>query len=365
MVRRTVVVVEPRHHALIAGTGRAGTSFLVRFLDACGVPCGDLDDLAFFDDANAGLERGLLDAGDTYLVKDPWFVEYMHQVNPAEIALDVLILPVRELRMAAMSRVRLERAHILSAGRAGADQRTWGNVPGGVLYSLGVQDQERVLAVGQAELITWALSRSVPMIMLHYPRLVTERDYLIEALWPWLSRFCDRATAEDAFKRIAAARPWATEVPADAVDPEESELVADLRVEIEALATANRRLVDALEARRLELEGVHLAHRSWLDSISARHDGLVRELEESRSRAAAFEQDLCRAQGQLEDNSLQMAHLEHERELAARHAEHLEHVICSLREAVDALGHEADALRRSRSYRLGQSLTAPVRTVLR
>ncbi len=48
----------PRHHLLIAGTGRAGTSFLVRWLAAAGLRThlASHDTPMWDDDANAGLE---------------------------------------------------------------------------------------------------------------------------------------------------------------------------------------------------------------------------------------------------------------------------------------------------------------------
>ena len=50
----------PRAHAVIAGTGRAGTTFLVEFLGACGLDVGAaLEDDRRFERARAGRETAL------------------------------------------------------------------------------------------------------------------------------------------------------------------------------------------------------------------------------------------------------------------------------------------------------------------
>ena len=70
-----------RRHAVIAGTGRAGTSFLVRFLKACGLDTGATE-MPFDARARAGLERNLLDEGAAYVVKDPWLFVVLRSDRP-------------------------------------------------------------------------------------------------------------------------------------------------------------------------------------------------------------------------------------------------------------------------------------------
>ena len=71
----------PERHLVIAGTGRAGTSFLVRYLTELGLDTtltrkGDAAD--WDTEANAGLED-LVVAGKSlpYVVKSPWIGEYV------------------------------------------------------------------------------------------------------------------------------------------------------------------------------------------------------------------------------------------------------------------------------------------------
>ena len=70
-----------RTHLFIAGTGRAGTSFLVRFLNEVGLDTtlGRLGEQAFWDEnANAGLEDTPLSRDREklpYVIKSPWLYQ--------------------------------------------------------------------------------------------------------------------------------------------------------------------------------------------------------------------------------------------------------------------------------------------------
>ena len=190
---------------VIAGTGRAGTSFLVRFLGECGLDVGSSDD--FFDDrAKAGLEHRLLSDGVPYVVKDPWLFTYGDNIDPAVIEIDALLVPVRELMAAATSRILQERIAMAEGHWASLPPREVnGTVTGGAVYSLDPVDEARILAVGFHRLIYWATARQVPLYLLEFPRTVNDGEYLIETLWPWLHAHCDRERARTAF--LAAADP--------------------------------------------------------------------------------------------------------------------------------------------------------------
>jgi hypothetical protein len=206
------VVVEPvslgqgdtaRHHVVIAGTGRAGTSFLVRFLGECGLDTGPSNSL-FDQRARAGLEHNLLDDEAPYIVKDPWLFAYCEQIDPGAIAIDALLVPVRELMAAATSRMLQERAAMAEGPWANLPSSDVnGIVPGGAVYSLDPVDEARILAVGFHRLIHWATARQLPLFLLEFPRAVKDREYLIESLWPWLSGHCDRQRALAAFAAVA------------------------------------------------------------------------------------------------------------------------------------------------------------------
>jgi hypothetical protein len=204
---RTVVTKSdggPRHHVAIAGTGRAGSSFLVRFFAACGLDVGPPGE--WYDRARAGLESYLLDEAAPYVVKDPSLFTYCDEVDPSAVVVDALIVPMRDLSAAAISRVLQERIGM-------AENTYWRDRPprevrdgpeiGGVIYSLDPVDQARLLAVGFHQLVYWATVREIPLFLLEFPRIVADRDYLVENLWPWLQTHCTKDQARSAFEATA------------------------------------------------------------------------------------------------------------------------------------------------------------------
>lgn len=188
---------------MIAGTGRAGTSFLVRFLETCGIETGSNED--WYDRARAGLENYLLDESAPYLVKDPSLFTYCEAIDLQAIAIDALIVPMRDLSAAAESRLLQERISLSDThqwrDRPPKDVRD--SVPGGIIFSLHPIDQERLLAVGFYRLIHWAVSNGISLFLLDFPRAVEDGPYLIETLWPWLGLHCSREQADAAFEVTA------------------------------------------------------------------------------------------------------------------------------------------------------------------
>jgi len=194
---------EPRHHVVIAGTGRAGTSFLVHFFSACGLDVGETDG-EWLDRARAGLERNLLTGDAPYVVKDPWFFSYCQEIDSNRIAVDALVVPVRDLLSAATSRLLQEQiAAVEQSAPAGSPAGLRASVDAGIVYSTDPIDQARILAVGFHELIYWATASSIPLFLLAFPRSVEDADYLIGVLWPVLAPHCTAEAARAAFARTA------------------------------------------------------------------------------------------------------------------------------------------------------------------
>ncbi|WP_323118368.1 hypothetical protein [Burkholderia alba] len=173
------------HHLVIAGTGRAGTSFLVQYLTACGLdtrltanPHEQLD-----ENANAGLEDVLVqDSQLPYVVKSPWLFEMVNDlVARTDITLDAVIIPMRNLVEAATSRVILEMRARYGNEQLPQDATHWENwaeTPGGVIYSLNPVDQARILALGFHETVRALVEKDIPIIFLDFPRLINDPEYL-------------------------------------------------------------------------------------------------------------------------------------------------------------------------------------------
>ena len=184
-----------RHHLVIAGTGRSGTSFLVRYLHHLGLETEltRTSSRPVWDEtSNAGLETNLLVEADApYVVKSPWFFEFIDEVLArTDIEIDAAIIPMRDLEAAASSRSILElqkiHSHYAAMAHMSRTWETWGVVPGGILYSLNPLDQARLLAVGFHKVLQRLVEADIPIVLLAFPRMVQDGDYLFGKLSPLL-----------------------------------------------------------------------------------------------------------------------------------------------------------------------------------
>lgn len=126
-----------KRHLIIGGTGRSGTSLLVKYLTECGLETHLSRNPNFWWDENAeaGLENLPLPEDDSpYVIKSPWLFECVNAlVQRKDITVDAVIMPVRDLVEAAASRSILE----LRARHVASDYfdemktwETWGVTPG-------------------------------------------------------------------------------------------------------------------------------------------------------------------------------------------------------------------------------------------
>jgi hypothetical protein len=202
---QTESVIEPRHHLLIAGTGRAGTSVLVRILTACGFDTElSRNAGAFWDDtASAGLETiPLLPGEHPYVVKSPWSFQFVRQLlNDPTVRLDHVLVPVRSLGEATASRIVLDVQQLYRNQPALLDlEEDWTantSTPGGVIYSLEPLDVARFLAHSFHLLIEVLVERDIPVHLLAFPRFCTDLDYLLRVLAPVLPGGVDQATLKE------------------------------------------------------------------------------------------------------------------------------------------------------------------------
>jgi hypothetical protein len=178
-----------RHHCIISGTGRAGTTALVRLLTRLGLETGfDPDKMQVDENANAGLERQLFEDDAPYIVKSPWICTYIHEiVDRADLIIDSAIVPMREIGLAAESRRRVHGKH-----------RIMDAVIGGLWNVERPEDQERELGQQFFNLIFHLSRKDVPIVFLQFPRLVDDADYLYEKLSRVLS-LPGRETFREAF----------------------------------------------------------------------------------------------------------------------------------------------------------------------
>jgi hypothetical protein len=181
-----------RHHVIISGTGRAGTTFLVQLLTALGLDTGFYNHTSYMapnrrhadglynvkkkmdPKSNAGLELDIRQANAPYIVKSPWLCDYLDEaILGNQIVIDHAIIPMRDLYSAAESR----RAVARNAHTTPPDE-----VVGGLMHTRAPEEQESILAQMLHSLLFVIAKHDIPVTVLHFPRLVNEPEYLYKKI---------------------------------------------------------------------------------------------------------------------------------------------------------------------------------------
>lgn len=184
-----------RHHVLISGTGRAGTSFLVQLLTNLGLNTGyTAGSFALDPIARAGLEFDARDANAPYIVKSPWICDYIEELLGDEsVHVDHVIIPVRNFEAAAASRAHVQKINTgIEDGAA--------PVPGGLWHTDKAVDQVGVLQQRFTRLVEQLVRHDVNMTFIWYPRLAQDAAYLRSKLANALP-MPDAKTFDDVFAK--------------------------------------------------------------------------------------------------------------------------------------------------------------------
>ncbi|MBS0264671.1 MAG: hypothetical protein JSS02_22240 [Planctomycetes bacterium] len=167
-----------RHHIIITGTGRAGTTFLVRLFTYLGFDTGFTKKSAIDPVAHAGLETVIEDWNAPYIVKQPQLCERLDTImERGDILIDHAIIPRRDLFAAAESR------------RVNARQNpkvTPSEVIGGTFGtdSLAVGDQEAALQRLEKKLWDAISTYQIPYTELWFPDDFQDAERLFQKLGP-------------------------------------------------------------------------------------------------------------------------------------------------------------------------------------
>jgi hypothetical protein len=183
-----------RHHVVITGTGRAGTTFLVQLLTRLGMGTGfTLEELEWRPDpkVRGGMERDIRREDCPYIAKDPLFCVYASEVlSRPDIVVDHVFIPMRDLQAAAESRRYVhDRAFAeMSPQRRLIRTLRRKAVAGGLVGTRKAQGQETALLERIYSLCLALSDVDVPVTLLRYPRLVTDHEYLFKKLSPILDK---------------------------------------------------------------------------------------------------------------------------------------------------------------------------------
>lgn len=184
----TMQPLDPR--IVITGTGRSGTTLLVQILTDLGFDTGFSSDARIDESTNAGLETRL-DAPDApRIVKSPNLSRRLDEILTAGAAVvEHVIIPMRDLEVAAASRVR--------ATRYGSNL----HVRGGLFGTTNAAKQQEALALLNYQLMYTLAKHDVPHTLLLFPRFANDGDYLYEHL-----SFLDPAIPRERWVEVVAAR---------------------------------------------------------------------------------------------------------------------------------------------------------------
>ena len=93
---------------LITGTGRCGTTFLIKLFSFLDFDTGynrDNYNLNIFSNCNSGMERDYTD--NYYILKNPIFMNHIENIiKDTSITIKNIIIPIRNFEMAAKSRLK-------------------------------------------------------------------------------------------------------------------------------------------------------------------------------------------------------------------------------------------------------------------
>jgi len=186
---------------VITGTGRAGTTFLVQLFTVLEFDTGfsRTEALVGIDGiACAGLERKLLDDANPYVIKSPGFADHlMTALEARRIKIRVAIVPMRDLFDAAESRRRVFRLAL----KAGHDPLSH---PGSLIRTHRFDEEEWQLARQFYDSIFPLVRFNIPVVLLYFPRLVQDPDYLFRALNHIMAEHgVDRSTFVSAFADVS------------------------------------------------------------------------------------------------------------------------------------------------------------------
>jgi hypothetical protein len=159
---------------IITGTGRAGTTLLVRLLTGMGLDTRE-DQLKFYDKVNAGLEiTDPARPGTPRVIKSPELSVHLPRmlaeghIKPE--AIDHVLLPIRDLDAAAASRV-------MASVKAGVPKK-----PGGMWGTTKPHQQKWFLAEAFYGLLESLTYHEVPITTLAFPRFAEDCDYAYRKL---------------------------------------------------------------------------------------------------------------------------------------------------------------------------------------
>jgi len=166
-----------KHHIIISGTGRSGTSFLMQLFTALNLDTGFNSPYTDYDEfCKAGLEKDIRGENVPYIVKSPWICDYIDEIlSDRNIIIDHAIIPIRDLYSAAESR------RFVSEKFKNKDIPI-DEINGGLWHTKTPDKQEDVLANQFYRLIYYLTLYEIPITFIQFPEFSNDPVYLYNKL---------------------------------------------------------------------------------------------------------------------------------------------------------------------------------------
>ncbi|BAI87859.1 TPR domain protein [Limnospira platensis NIES-39] len=163
-----------KHHIIISGTGRSGTTFLVQLLTDIGLDTGFQDTNSHvFKNCNAGMEKDIRSKDAPYIIKSPWLCDYIDQIlESKKYVIDCAYIPIRDLFSASASRIYVNQ---------NSDNRHK-HPPGGLWHTHEPSMQECLLSRQLYKLIYQLVKHDINCVYLFFPRFIYDPEYLYRKL---------------------------------------------------------------------------------------------------------------------------------------------------------------------------------------
>lgn len=156
------------HKILITGTGRNGTTFLIRLFTELGFDTGFNKKnyhKHIAKNCNAGMEKDW-DA-ESYIVKNPEFCTKIDEIMKY-FHIDMVFIPMRDLEEVAISRIKN------------------GRLCGGLWNTTKPSEQKDILASKVGYLMEGLILNDIPHTFLKFPKFVEDHEYTYNKLLPFV-----------------------------------------------------------------------------------------------------------------------------------------------------------------------------------
>jgi len=156
---------------LISGTGRAGTTFLIKIFSFLKFDTGfnelNYDDY-IFKNCNAGMELNYTDS--YYILKNPIFITKIQEIIDFNINIEYMIIPIRDYNKSAKSRLK-----------NGIDIND--TIPGGSIGNV-IDESSQVLYYNKimSEYLYYMVKYDIPTIFIDFEKMISDKLYLYNKL---------------------------------------------------------------------------------------------------------------------------------------------------------------------------------------